>query len=677
MATNQYPDASAEAIKVKVCRKCSGRFEYELDKDTTVTILCGPPQGVIYHAMSYVWGDVRLHSLHCQHCQSVTKFPIKSVDKFQELVSLCGPGSSIWLDCLSIDQSDPDDIKAQVATMGNIYKGTSSVGVLLPPEDKEAYEILARIHSVAVLIIQHRNDILANNERDFGNGITLGAACRGFYSELSKLENKLDTFTYWQRAWTFQEWALASSTDIACEGVSEPRKLEAVKPLVFAAGHLLAEYKLKYHQYAEISLGFSRGEVPTRFDTIKRLFPLEDYLLPYDDVKESDSAFQTLFPHLGTDAMLGIRSEPPKDEAAKFRARLNIMLDALSATKRQARFEADLVCCWASMCNIAYDYRREDSLGEALQKVITALRERGTKIYNFQANTSGSSGVVDLSFLNYSHAHQQCNATNNSYLPGAPVFTGVADTAVHIQTSLSQPLEPTAIEGDCVELTKVGGDIIFDISHLAKYDKVALRKAMSPTFVGISDGFRFTDVYEKIARVIESTDRAVLGSYSIVVVSIPAKNKGTNAYLSAWGACRTSDISDDLFVAREDINGTLVLANAGRVVSYLVLTSQQDGSHLIQTDEEGNINMKLKTPARGDVIMVLPGQYGSDVADPSYIQVSIQLEAKSKDATGSAPADSGPAIPQASKQKKRQMLKNLGPRLSHFLNRDSNKDTHS
>jgi hypothetical protein len=388
MATTQYPEASTEPIQVKVCRKCSGRFEYELDQETIVTILCGPPQNTTYHAMSYVWGDVLLHSLHCQNCDSITKFPIQSVHKFRELMSVCGSGSSIWLDCLSIDQFDDDDIKAQVAIMGKIYKGASSVGILLPPEDKEAYQILERIQSVALLILQYRNDVLDNTDRDFGNGITLGAACRGFYSELAKLESRLDTFTYWQRAWTFQEWSLASVTDVACEGISEPRKVEAVKPMAFAAGHLLAEYKLKYHQYAEINLGFSRGEVTSRFDTIKRLFPLEDYLLPYDDVKENESSFQIMFPHLGTDQMLGIRSEPPKDEAAQFRARLNIMLDALSASKRQARFEADLVCCWASMCNIAYDYSKEDTLAVALQKVVTALREHGIKIYNFHANTS-------------------------------------------------------------------------------------------------------------------------------------------------------------------------------------------------------------------------------------------------------------------------------------------------
>src|SRR4051794_10723076 len=48
--------------------------------------------------------------------------------------------------------------------------------------------------------------------------------------------------------------------------------------------------------------------------------------------------------------------------------RLSMMLNAMGTNKREARFEADLIACWASMCNIKYDYKKEDSFGVALQK---------------------------------------------------------------------------------------------------------------------------------------------------------------------------------------------------------------------------------------------------------------------------------------------------------------------
>jgi hypothetical protein len=66
------------------------------------------------------------------------------------------------------------------------------------------------------------------------------------------------------------------------------------------------------------------------------------------------------------------------------------------------------------MCNIRYQYNKDDSFGVALQKVLRALRQDlGIKVYNFLVNTDGSSGEVDLKFLQYVAAHKQWNATND------------------------------------------------------------------------------------------------------------------------------------------------------------------------------------------------------------------------------------------------------------------------
>jgi hypothetical protein len=75
------------------------------------------------------------------------------------------------------------------------------------------------------------------------------------------------------------------------------------------------------------------------------------------------------------------------------------MLNSYGVGKRKARFEANLVCCWASMCNIRYDYSQDDSFGQALQKVVGAIRQKGIRLYNFVVNTDAAE--VDLCFHEY------------------------------------------------------------------------------------------------------------------------------------------------------------------------------------------------------------------------------------------------------------------------------------
>ena len=52
------------------------------------------------------------------------------------------------------------------------------------------------------------------------------------------------------------------------------------------------------HQYATIDVGFSRGHVPRRFESMKRLFPDEHAFVPHDVLSQDTVNFDDPMPHL-------------------------------------------------------------------------------------------------------------------------------------------------------------------------------------------------------------------------------------------------------------------------------------------------------------------------------------------------------------------------------------------
>ena len=378
-------------------------------------------------------------------------------------MALAGEGSKIWFDALSIDQSDHHDISSQVSVMGNIYGNAQSVVVLLPPSDHEAYATLKSLTNHAKALLNRRELFNPNSldhcqdPNEYGRDVETAELCKQFYAELQKLAQDLENWVCWRRAWTFQEWAMARELHIALDGTGSGEVTEDVKSSVFEAGLMLARYKLKEGQYAKIDLGFSSGYVIPLFNIVKRLFPFEGKILSPEELSNLDLHKQSLFPSLfGTNDVLGIRGAEQSDipdllesrlfEAVfrtnenhcgtaverddildRFRARLSMTLNVFGSSKVEAWLEADLVCCWASMCDIEYDHDENDTFSTALQKVLTEIRERGVKIYNFLVNTDGASGEVDLQFLDYAVEQPQCNSTNGASFPGVPIFTGRAD----------------------------------------------------------------------------------------------------------------------------------------------------------------------------------------------------------------------------------------------------------
>ena len=211
---------------------------------------------------------------------------------------------------------------------------------------------------------------------------------------------------------------------------------------------MLTDYAFRKGQYVRMDIGLSRGLIKPKLDQVKRLFPSENVFASPEEISADEVCFQTLLPNEGTDAILGLRStpRPPRTTEEQLRARLRLMLDSFAGiNKREATLEADLVCCWASMCNISYDYSKHDSVAVALAKVTRALRQRGIRIYNFTSNGQREQDI-DLAFSEYAAAQVQLNATNMAAFPDAPIFSGQADTLKHFATSLAFCTNPSPLQ---------------------------------------------------------------------------------------------------------------------------------------------------------------------------------------------------------------------------------------
>jgi hypothetical protein len=148
----------------------------------------------------------------------------------------------------------------------------------------------------------------------------------------------------------------------------------------------MAIYKLQKGQYAVVDTGLSRGDAPIKYETIRHLFPDQNAFVPPDAVNENEVIFERFMPGRGIRNALGLRRAlrgndfpcyrafnldgPPLPPSSKrwFLERFSMAMHARGVTKREARFEADLVTSWASMRNIPYDYNKNDSLAVALQR---------------------------------------------------------------------------------------------------------------------------------------------------------------------------------------------------------------------------------------------------------------------------------------------------------------------
>ncbi|KAE9369758.1 hypothetical protein N431DRAFT_427906 [Stipitochalara longipes BDJ] len=632
------------------CRYCSDRFTYVCEDGRRIHIIAGlpkslqskvkssrktqPPEVPKYKAISYVWGETTLLPMYCNQCKANFVIGLKDVRKFQDIAKLAASDESIWLDTMSINQDDEADKGRQIAQMGKLYGDAAAVAVLLPGSDKSGFELLASLNAKADFINQNRAAFSQNEEPYPDNRLT--AACNEFYTLVEEFEQSFGSWKYWSRAWTFQEWAMASTMDIGLEGSSDI--ISNIKYTVLYAATLMSIYKLQQGQYANIRLNFPRGEVTRRFNAVKRLFPDERAFLSADEAVEDKTKYlgQTLMPGLGFDKLLGLRtwSAPglpngmfgtkpklihemfdlrgplPSETVSAFKARLSTMLNAFAISQRDAYSDADKVLCWASMCNISFAYKRTDSYGVALQKVLTAIREipgLNIRIFVWQVNRE-LTNRVDLSFLPYASLHLQRNARNGAEFYGTPVLNGRADTLRHFEVSLKQAATQRQLPGEMILVQAlIGGRLKIQAAQMSFIDQTL--GLLKPAISGAGDGIMVHDVIPMMRTLMQQTPTDVLASKTLVMVIIEttAIDTGEPRMCALWAIIPYDRSYSDHMVARECTNGQLVLIARREdqcdIVGYLTFTDQLCGTYLAWCNTAGEWLIRLDYPQRSDIVV--------------------------------------------------------------------------
>jgi hypothetical protein len=344
----------------------------------------------------------------------------------------------------------------------------------------------------------------------------------------------------------------------------------------------------------------AREETGRYLNLVRAHFPFADFPISSSDGNPKELRSMVIGYPLrnidsGTYVALGEHSNSPN-----LPSMLSLSQSSIGISKREASKEADLVACWASMCNIAYDYDPEDSFAVALHKVVTALRRQGLPIYNFIANTYG--GETDLKFMEYATTHRHHNSRSGGHLFGPPIFTGRADTITHFRHLLDRTVECPAL------------DLHFDVKlHLI--DKATIERPVSlanksallASFKGLvsgkADGARLVDVMDPLEKLLDETASEQLEKFILVLVSITVEDINIMPHFNTWAICPSSTVPANLVVARESLNGTLVLATLQppfpatemQIVSYLNMTSQSSGTYLVKSDDNGVMDIVLRT----------------------------------------------------------------------------------
>jgi hypothetical protein len=625
-ATHQQQDQNQQQpLKFQTCRQCTGSFTYKLRSGGTVTILAGiPAPNAIYKAMSYVWGPVVPLPLACERCGHVSSTPVMNSQRFENLMEQGGNGETIWLDALSIDQSNPAEIAVAIACMGTIYSRAQYVSVLLPADDFPVYDCLSHASMNAIGILYCTRNFIDNVEFEIsdptgeqpGRIKCLQEWSKLFLENLKRVKENFHRYAYWRRAWTFQERVLARDLQIAVEG-GPAEAISAVKSLINGAGMLLARYMMLLYQYAAINTGLSRGTVLTVWNGIQNIFPYEDINLYYEEVDIEERSFQTKFPNFGLNQLLGVRDfpmgsslEPRQDEYARFRARLVLLLSSFASSHHEAKHEADLVACWAGMCDLQYNYDKNDDFDTALQKALATVRAKGVAVYHFLPATTGGSHKSYDSFRDYARAHVQHQTSNQSISLGPPIFTGEADTLVHMGHSVLKVDIPTQWIRSSNNLTVVSYGEVAEMIQLddidaavAGFEKIVYGYLIEMPLMTLY--FNAGSLVKKALELVSSEKREAA---RLCLVRVPfrmeADLESSDNYIHAWAIVPSDIQQSELIVAREAMNGTLVLATRREsnyfIAAYLTLTDHLCGTFLVNTDSSGYCDIVLKRPERSD-----------------------------------------------------------------------------
>jgi hypothetical protein len=195
---------------------------------------------------------------------------------------------------------------------------------------------------------------------------------------------------------------------------------------------------------------------------------------------------------------------------------------------------------------------------------------------------------------------------------GPPIFTGQVDIFIHIGHSIFKVALPTQFIQPANSLIKI---VNTSVSNIVPLDDIndAMSKFAKAVYGYLFEGppmvamFHPTqNVAKQSLKEIRSKQRAIA---RLCIVRIPFYKNGSAASddfeLFLWAIIPVDIPCDEIFIARETTNSTLVLATGRNgnsyIVAYLTLTDHLSGTFLAKTDSRGHIDLSLKIPKRGGI----------------------------------------------------------------------------
>jgi hypothetical protein len=131
--------------------------------------------------------------------------------------------------------------------MGTIFQQAATVSVFLPASDKEAYDWLGELAITADAIIKRHKDYGMFAEEHTGESTvdleTLSNLVDDFSEQVIRWEQNVHKWKYWRRAWTLQEWAMASEIETSYEAAPGNEKLVNIKKVIVLAATTICRWK--------------------------------------------------------------------------------------------------------------------------------------------------------------------------------------------------------------------------------------------------------------------------------------------------------------------------------------------------------------------------------------------------------------------------------------------------